>query len=80
MITKGIELICWGSQTAVANFMAIHPTVVRIFQTGTNFWSDRQTLLAWHLYIFCITAAKCCVNSAKAFTTSLRNRCQGLLK
>lgn len=47
----------YSSQTAVENFMAIHPTVVEIFQTGpsqtdTCCWRDEN--ISIYIYIFSV--------------------------
>lgn len=54
----------YSSQTAVGNFMAIHPTVVEIFQTGpsqtdTCCWRDENiSIYIYFLYGSCVLLCK----------------------
>ena len=47
-IARLVGYILWGPYMSVQNFMAIHPIVVEIFQSGPKWWANHHTNIAIH--------------------------------
>ncbi len=46
--SKSLGFILWGPWISVPNLMAIHPTIVKTFQSGPKWWTGQPTSIALH--------------------------------